>query len=256
MLCQFREDLFFNDAEGLHLTFDDTWIYSSIEDADVRARLGEFVEYEPLFSDVLDEICAGVVGRTLFRIIATKSAIRMGGKKIGLFNYDGSASIYSRKDFAVATNRDMFDEHGNGISSQQYYYINDKGEIDTKGKTLAGALFHEFCHALHDIEKISEITDLGELHRSNTILGYTWDSAEELRTITGCVYGGRYDPICEHCFDLCNSIVTRNPFHPRYSHKGYDVTTPPLDEQNGRRQLLAYFSESKKIMDGWKKYVL
>ncbi|MDR1456580.1 MAG: hypothetical protein LBI34_00750 [Puniceicoccales bacterium] len=255
MKHQFRNDLFFEDAEKLHLTFDDTWIYSGIEDAQVRARLCEFVEYEPLFSSVLDEICAGVVGRTLFRIIATKSAIHMGGKKIKLFNYSGEVSIYSRKDFAVVTNRSMFDEYGNGLSSRQYYYISDDGEIATKGKTLAGALFHEFCHALHDIEKIPEITNLDELYRSNAILGQTWDSAEELRTITGCVYGQRYDPVCDHCFDLCDSIVTENSFHPRYSHKGYDVTIPPPDELAGRRQLRAYLSESKKIMEGWKKYV-
>jgi hypothetical protein len=256
MNYQFRNDTFFADVEKLHLTFDDAWVYSSIEDADVRARLGEFVDYDGIFSDVLDEICAAVVGRTLFRLIATKSAIHMGGKKIGLVNYGGEVSIYSRNDFAVATNRDMFDRQGNGLSSRQYYYVNDKGEIAVKGKTLASALFHEFCHALHDIEKISEITDLGELYRSNTILGYTWDNSEELRTITGCVYGGRYDPVCDHCFDLCTSIVTQSPFHPRYSHKGFDVTTSPLDEQAGRRKLLAYLSESQKIMEGWKKYVL
>ncbi|MDR0428445.1 MAG: hypothetical protein LBG86_00195 [Puniceicoccales bacterium] len=252
----FRREDFFHDAESIHLTFDETWVYSSIQDCDVRKRLDEFVDYAPIFSDTLDDMCENVVGRTLFRLIGTKSTIRMNGRKIKLSNYEGKSSVYSRKDFAIMSNRSMFDDDGNGLSSRQYYYVNEKMELNVKSKNISMALFHEFCHALHDMEKISEITEIGELHRSNEILGAIWDNAEELRTITGCIYGTNYDPICDHCFDLCDSIRKEKPFNPRYSHRGYDSETSSRDEERERRRLIAYYSESQKIMNGWKKYVL
>ncbi|MDR3316950.1 MAG: hypothetical protein LBS68_02710 [Puniceicoccales bacterium] len=252
----FREDTFLRDAECLHLTFDETIVYSQIEDADVRRRLGEFVRFDGEFEKVLDELCSNVVGRTLFRLIATKATLRRQGQKIGLFHGEGYRNLYSRPDFAVLTDLGMFDEGGNGLDSHQYYCINGDGEIEVRGKTLVGTLFHEFCHALHDIEQITEITEMGELHRSNVILGYTWDNAEELRTITGCIYGVSHDPVCDHCFDLCYSITKRLPFRPRYSHRGFSDSTPQREEEMERRKLAAHMVESKKIMEGWKNYVL
>ncbi|MDR2576828.1 MAG: hypothetical protein LBC42_02140 [Puniceicoccales bacterium] len=251
-----REDAFLRDAEKLHLTFDETVVYSQIEDADVRKRLREFVDYEGTFAEVLDEICSNVVGRTLFRLVATKAAMKRGGQRIGLYDGAQNSNLYSRKDFAVLINLRMFDDRGIGIDARQYYCIDEDGQIVPKRKTLVGTLFHEFCHALHDIEQISEITEAGELHNSNYILGCTWDNAEELRTISGCIFGVAYDPICDHCFDLCYSLGRGEPFRPRYSHRGFHDQTPPHEEAMERRKLAAHLSESRKIMDGWKKYVL
>ncbi|MDR1437836.1 MAG: hypothetical protein LBI69_02130 [Puniceicoccales bacterium] len=253
---QFRTEDFFRDAEKVHLTFDETWAYSQIPDGEVRQQIGEILLFDSVFSKTLDGICENVVGRTLFRLLATKSSLYRGGKKMQLRQYEGKVSLYSRKDFSVMTNLAMFDEQGNGLSSRQYYYVNGDGEIDVKSKTISMALFHEFCHALHDMEQLSEMKESGELHRTNAILGEVWDSAEELRTISGCIYGVDYDPICDHCFDLCESINRGCPFTPRYSHRGYDSATPSLDEKLERSRLLGYHCESRHIMEGWKKYVL
>jgi hypothetical protein len=251
----FREDDFLRDAEALHLTFGDTLVYSNFPDCDVRRRLDEFVASDDAFAPVLDALCSNVVGRTLFRMVATKSAVHRGGQRIGLHSCDVGNSLYSRKDFAVLTNLEQFDGTGRGIGAHRYYQVDENGEISTKEITLAGVLFHEFCHALHDIENITEITERGELHRSNPILGFTWDNAEELRTITGCIYGVAQDPLCDHCFELGLAIGEGRPFFPRYSHRGHSPDTPPLEEEAELRKLKAHLSESRKIMDGWKRYI-
>ncbi|MDR3117056.1 MAG: hypothetical protein LBT98_00550 [Puniceicoccales bacterium] len=251
----FREELFFEDAEKLHLTFDESWVYSQIPDGEVRERLGEILAYDSAFSAVLDEICSNVVGRTLFRLLSTKAAMAGKGQRLRLANRgDIAGSYYSRRDFAVLTNCGLFDGAGLARDGSCYYCLAEEGGIGSKPATFTATLFHEFCHALHDLEKISEITVAGELHRSNRILGRTWDNAEELRTITGCIYGVAQDPICDHCLDLNLALARGLPFLPRYSHKGFDAKTPPRDEEMGRRELLSYLSESRKILDGWKRY--
>lgn len=251
----FREELFFEDAEKLHLTFDESWVYSQIPDCEVRERLGEILAYDSIFSAVLDEICSNVVGRTLFRLLSTKAAMAGKEQNLRLVHRDCNGSYYSRRDFAVLTNRSLFDGAGLARDGSCYYCLEEEGKIGTKPATLTATLFHEFCHALHDLEKISEITVTGELHRSNSVLARTWDNAEELRTITGCIYGVAQDPICDHCLDLNLSLARGEPFHPRYSHKGFDADTLPREEEMGRRELLSYLSESRKILDGWKRYV-
>ncbi|MDR2030179.1 MAG: hypothetical protein LBP65_01790 [Puniceicoccales bacterium] len=251
----FREDLFIEDVGRLHLTFDESWVYSQIQDGEVRERLGEILAYDAIFSPVLDEICSNIVGRTLFRLLSTKASIAGKEQKIRLVNRAINGSYYSRKDFAILTNRNLFDDNGLSRDGSQYYCLDNAGGIGAKPATLTSILFHEFCHALHDLEKISEITEAGELHRSNAILGRTWDNAEELRTIAGCIYGIAQDPLCDHCLDLHLSLAGGRPFFPRYSHRGFDAQTPQREEEIGRRELLSYLSESRKIMDGWRRYV-
>lgn len=253
----FNETKFFEEAEKIHLTFDESWAYSFIPDAEVRQRLDEILDYDPIFAPVLDRICLSVVGRTLFRFLSTKTKMRRKGEKIRLINQrNGEDSYYSRPDFAVITTRELFDENWVIQDGSMHYCLNEKGEIDTKEMTLADILFHEFCHALHDIESNGEILQAGELHRSNPILGEVWSNAEELRTITGCIYGVSYDPVCDHCFDVCECCIQKKEFFPRYSHYGFSPEASPLDEDMRRRKLLSYYPESENVMVGWKNFLL
>jgi hypothetical protein len=72
----------------------------------------------------------------------------------------------------------------------------------------------------------------------------------ELRTIC-CV---NHDPICDHCFDLVQSIIKNEPFCPRYAHNiGYRGKNPTKDEKK-RRKLRKHLPESRIFMDGWKEY--
>jgi hypothetical protein len=253
---KFNEDKFFRDAEALHLNFEETLVYSRTQDSEVRGRTNDFVDYEPEFQNALDEICSNVVGRTLFRFIVTKAHMRRDGEKIRLVSYGGPVNQYALKEFAVKINLRMFDGDGNGISARQYYYVDGNGEIVPKPKTLAGTIFHEFCHALHDIERTGEIAEGNQLARTNEILAYSWGNDEELRTISGCTLGPRYDPLCDHCYELCICLDRGRIFFPRYSHEGHDSASGEREEVDKRRKLQAHFSESRKIMEGWRAYVL
>jgi hypothetical protein len=177
-------------------------------------------------------------------------------RKLSLVNYRSSRNEYDPADFSVAIDRSLFEETGDGVTARQYYYIDENGVVTLKPKTLVGTLFHEFCHALHDVERIGEMTERNQLYGTNTILAWTWGEDEELRTITGYTLGVNYDPVCDHCFDLCHCLLHRRNFYPRYSHDGYDASSAVHEEEGKRRKLLAHFSESRKIMEGWKDYVL
>jgi hypothetical protein len=79
-----------------------------------------------------------------------------------------------------------------------------------------------------------------------------WGNDEELRTIT-CFNG---DPICDHCFDLVQSIMKKEPFRPRYAHnKGYRKNNIPKDTKN-RKKLRKSLSVFQKYMDGCKAYAI
>jgi hypothetical protein len=253
---KFDEEKFFRDAEALHLSFDEALVYSETQDGDVRKRTNDFVDYGPEFAAALDEITSNVVGRTLFRLIVTKARMRKNGEKIRLLPYDGSVNQYSLKEFAVKINLRMFNQNGEGVGDCQYYYMDAKGDVVPKAKTLSGTIFHEFCHALHDIERTGEIADGNQLAGTNEILCYTWGNDEELRTIAGCTLGPKYDPICDHCYELCICLDRSRIFFPRYSHDGYDASCGDHEEAARRRKLLAHFSESRVIMNGWRAYVL
>jgi hypothetical protein len=77
-----------------------------------------------------------------------------------------------------------------------------------------------------------------------------WRDDEELRTIT-CF---NHDPICDHCFDLCRSILKKEKFFPRYSHGGHSGTS-----KLGVEKMQKYancISASQKFMDSWKEYMI
>jgi hypothetical protein len=145
-------------------------------------------------------------------------------------------------------NLSFYDAFGIGISNRQYCYIDEKHQIDTKLKSLAGSIFHEFCHGLHHVS----VTHIPEEENvwclDGTPLGYVWNKDEELRTIT-CFNN---DPICDHCFDFYQSILKKCTFYPRYSHGGRHEK----DDSEKRNNLLLHLPQSQKYMDGWKEYVI
>jgi hypothetical protein len=156
--------------------------------------------------------------------------------------YTGNGSRY--EEYRVYINLSLYEENGTGISSRKYLYIDEKGEIKTKLKSLTGSIFHEFCHGLHDVSG-TDVFGIETICTMHKILG-AWSNDEELRTIT-CF---NHDPLCDHCFDLCQSISKNEKFLPRYSHGGCRGTAK-LDEKYTN-----CISASQKFMDSWKEYML
>jgi hypothetical protein len=76
-----------------------------------------------------------------------------------------------------------------------------------------------------------------------------WGDDEELRTIT-CFNN---DPICDHCFDLCQSILRKEDFLPRYSHLGC-VGEPTTDYLQSLYKNISEFE--KKHMEKCEDYAI
>jgi hypothetical protein len=174
---------------------------------------------------------------------------KKGKMKIVKQNKEGKGSQYSSELFAVKINSNFYETSGLGISSRKYFYIDDDGKIKTKLKSLAGSVFHEFCHGLHDVSGTAIPTKKNIICLKGSDLVQVWDY-EELRTIT-CF---EHDPICDHCFDFCKSILKNESFHPRYSHGGHrGEGEPTTDDLQKYYKLLP---ASQKFMDGQRECVL
>jgi hypothetical protein len=48
-----------------------------------------------------------------------------------------------------------------------------------------------------------------------------WKNKEEQRTISGYVDVDTYDPICDNCFTLYDSVIEKRQYQPRLGHIGY-----------------------------------
>ncbi|MDR0580489.1 MAG: hypothetical protein LBG04_00005, partial [Holosporaceae bacterium] len=68
---QLNEIKFLENVQRIHLKSEELPIYSAITDADVRVKLNKFSK-NPRFSVAIDEICANIVGRTMFKVLMTK----------------------------------------------------------------------------------------------------------------------------------------------------------------------------------------
>jgi hypothetical protein len=161
----FNEVKFLENVPRIHLESDEIPIYEAIVDAEVREKLNDFVGYDTnprfstantRFSVALDEICANIVGRTMFKVLMTKmtsgNILKTNGKiRVLQCTEDGSRYSPQSRDFAVKINSDFYELDGTGISDRRYYGITKNGKIRTKLKSMAGSMFHEFCHALHHI---------------------------------------------------------------------------------------------------------
>ncbi|MDR2107693.1 MAG: hypothetical protein LBO73_04225 [Holosporaceae bacterium] len=243
----FNHEKFINAVKSIHVKPEESQSYESIPDSEVRKKLDEFINYgkNPRFSKALDEICKNLVGRTMFRVLMTK--MQTEEKRMHIIPYEDNGSRYM--EYVVYINLSFYDASGTGIPSRQYYYIDDeKHEIKTKLKSLAGSIFHEFCHGLHHVSETYIPKKKNVLCLDDTPLGDVWNKDEELRTIT-CFNN---DPICDHCFDLCQSILKKQSFRPRYSHGGWHGK----DDSEKRSCLLLHLPHSQEFMDGWREYMI
>jgi hypothetical protein len=260
---QFNEVKFLENVQKIHLKPKEMRIYSKNFDEEVRGKLKNFVQYDEtrVIMRALDEICANIVGRIMFKVLMTKIEVNnilknRGKLKILEHVKDGSEYSHQKKDFAVKINLNFYEPSGVGKPERRYYYINKEGEIKTKPKSLAGSLFHEFCHALHDVSETRISSRKNVLCLDGTPFKDVWSTDEELRTIT-CFLdsnSGCYDPICDHCFDQVQSIMKNESFRPRYSHGGYTGIEEPnfIDLYEFYKCIPA----SKKYMNGWMEYVI
>jgi hypothetical protein len=241
----FNRKKFANAVKSIHLKPEEISTYEAIPDSEVRKRLDEFIDYEknPRFSAALDEICENIVGRTMFKVLITKLTVQHKTMCITT-HYEGNGSMYDES--VVYVNLSFYEENGEGIP--YHFYIDKKGEIKLKLKSLAGSIFHEFCHGLHDVSGTRKVKNI--MCQNETDFGSLWTEDEELRTIT-CFNS---DPICDHCFDLCQSILKNELFHPRYSYYSYKGEKEP--SFHILRKHYSCIKASQKYMDGWKEYML
>jgi hypothetical protein len=62
------------------------------------------------------------------------------------------------------------------------------------------------------------------------------------------------DPICDHCFDLMQSILKGKPFLPRCSHNIGYRSEKALKDVGNRRKLRQHFLKYKILLEGWREY--
>jgi glutaredoxin-related protein len=265
----FNEVKFLENVQRIHLKLDEISIYEAIADTDVRVKLYDFVGYDtdPQFSVVntrfsaaLDEICANIVGRTMFKVLMTKmtlgNILKTKGKiKIKEQDERGKGSRYLHEEWTVKINSDFYELDGTGISDRQYYGIVEGREVEHKLKSMASSMFHEFCHALHHISKTNMKRKVYNILTSKE-LRKVWGQDEELRTIC-CVEDAKHcllDPICDHCFDLAQSILKGEPFLPRCSHNIGYRTERAVEDTGNRRKLLQHFLKYKTLLEGYLEY--
>jgi hypothetical protein len=199
----------------------------------------------PRFSKALNEICENLVGRTMFKVLMTKMILRH--KTMRICEHHSLLHGSSYKDNAVYINLSFYNASGTGIADRQYYYVDKGNQIKTKLKSLAGSVFHEFCHGLHDIGGTTKPDNIYIFCASDE-LRRIWSEDKELCTIACC----NSDPICDHCFDFYQSILNKCLFYPRYAHKSWTGGEDSVLRSN----LLRYLPQSQKYMDGWKEYIV
>jgi hypothetical protein len=157
----------------------------------------------------------------------------------------------SYEDNVVRINLNLYDNLGKGIPERQYYFMKKNGSVIRKGKSMHGSIFHEFVHALHEIEDKTQYKKNGD----DEFCEY-WTDKEELRTIAGYMDRNIYDPICENCFYLCNSITKGVPFHPRIGHIGFVIrTTNETDEFDKSKELEQLYKTLGFNLAWQKKYM-
>jgi hypothetical protein len=246
----FNESKFLENVQKIHLKSNEISIYRAIADTAVRMKLDEFVDYgkNPRFSAALDEICANIVGRTMFKLLMTKMSVHKQTMRILEHTVEKYGSYYSKNTVYINLNR--YEADGSGKTHRQYYGATEEGKIFPKLKSMAGSIFHEFCHALHHISRTNMERRIYEICIS-VELRKVWGEDEEFRTIN-C---HKHDPICDHCFDLCQSILKKETSLPRCSHNiGYRSGNAAKDTEN-REKLRQHFIEYKDLMEGWREYI-
>jgi hypothetical protein len=254
-MSNFNIAAFLDDAKKVHLNTGDTLPVDN-----VKERLDEFIDYDrSLFSRVLDDICSNVVGNMMFTLLMMNlpsgqrlKIINIGPEQTRTGNplVDQEGSSYA--DYDVWVNLNVYDSSGIGIPYRQYYCVDENKNISLKPKSLSGSIFHEFTHCLHHVE------DSGRYDREcRSAVPKPWDTKEERRTISGYIDPDVFDPICDNCFHLYDSIVSGKPYMPRIGHCGYRSNNLSKDKDN-RTKLSAYLltPESKEIIENWEEYTI
>jgi hypothetical protein len=172
-----------------------------------------------------------------------------------------TGSSYSHAMHAVKINLNVYDKLGVGIPDRQYYCVDETGNIALKLKSVSSSLFHEFTHCLHHMEDWRRY----DSYRAKKSLpdGDPWSTKEERRTIAGYIeadvyeLGNTFDPICDNCFHLYDSIMDGAPYRPRIVHCGCRSNNLNKDVDN-KKKLLAYLAipEVGGIIKHWQKYVI
>jgi hypothetical protein len=295
-MSNFNATAFLEDANKVHLTNPDT-----IPDYEVREKLNTFVDYggNPRFSTALDEICTNVVGRTMFKMLMRKLPSGQMLKITDIGPVEALSSLSKQKgssyeNYEVKINLNVYDRYGLGIPEKQYYCI-DKDDITIKLKSIAGSIFHEFTHCLHETEDATRYALYGA---GAPLKGNPWTDKEERRTISGYIEADvywpvdTYDPICDNCFHLYDAIakhtqhlsvqptiirpiqchqirvpaIKKTPYRqaiakpilylPRFSHLDYRSSTPSKPEKKTRDRLLQFYRTLNFNLEWVRKYIV
>jgi hypothetical protein len=212
-MSNFNIAAFLEDAKKVHS------LTNELPDINVNERLDEFIDYDrSLFSRVLDDICNNMVGNTMFTLLMMKlpsgqrlKIINIGPEEARELLVKQKGSSYSHTTYAVKVNLNVYDRFGVGIPERQYYCMDGNRNISLKPKSLSASIFHEFTHCLHHIEDAVRYERDRALPRPADKL---WTSKEECRTIGGYIPPDIYDPICDNCFDLYESVSKHLPVRP------------------------------------------
>jgi hypothetical protein len=144
----------------------------------------------------------------------------------------------------ININPNVYSRDGVGIQDRQYYCVDASGDITLKLKFLSGSIFHEFTHCLHYMEdavRCSIYCDENSLPKGNL-----WTDREERRTIAGYIEADAYetvdtfDPICDNCFYLYDSVVKSTqycPAHPAIARPVLARKTRPVHPVVPKRPL-------------------
>jgi hypothetical protein len=227
---------FLEDARKVHLKAGDT-----LQDTSVREQLEDFIDYDrSLFSKALDDVCSNIVGNTMFGLLMIKKPpglrlkiVNIGPKEAWKLPVKQTGS--SCFGPGININPNVYDSSGMGIPDRQYYCVDENGDITLKLKSLSGSIFHEFTHCLHHMEDSGRY----DAYRAPNSFpkGNSWHTKEERRTISGYIEADAYvpadtyDPICDNCFHLYDSIINGQPYMPRIGHCGYRSGNPRNDKK-------------------------
>jgi hypothetical protein len=231
-------------VKTVHLT--DSKVLEQYENiTDIRKEIDTFIKHEPVFNTYLDEICSNVVGNTMMKMLVanmkkTKKQIKLYNNYLSLVD----SSFYSYGEQVISVKLCYYDKDGIGVPDRIYFGVDEKGTIVEKGKSLCRAIFHESVHALHESEDSVDKTKLENF----------WHDQEERRTIAGYIDGTVFDPICENCFDMYDSLVKHIEFLPRIGHVGL-IKSAGLDLEKGKLKLRAFYKEQNFELDWCKIYM-
>lgn len=224
---EFNSKLFIEQAENMHLK--DSKVleqYKSI--TDIRTEINSYIKHNSVFDKYLDEICENTVGNTMLKLLVAnvKAKPTAEQKLINLVQVSGEAAQdqYVPSTHTVHINFDLYNERG--INKHRLCGADmSKNLVSTTG-TLSEFLFHELCHAFHDISGVLKPTSLDKSITLSHVYSsistkHLWSNDEEAYNITGRSHDGvslSFDPISCNMFDMWNSLKMEKSIVQRVFH--------------------------------------